>query len=102
MNTCAFENKKRQTEICVNPVICSGETEPEPESEPESQATSLDKKICCRRRKSIHINHSNKTAISSSDYLLKKKSRNQVKITNTDENISSICPDPVKTSKTNC
>jgi len=84
-------NKKRQTEICVNPVICPGDS-------PTTDSTIY----CCSGAKSIHINHSNKTAISSSDYLLKKKSRNQVKITSTDQSISTICTDTVKTSKTNC
>ena len=84
-------NKKRLTEICVNPVIRPGDS-------PTTDSTTY----CCSGAKSIHINHSNKTAISSSDYLLKKKSRNQVKITSTDQSVTTICTDTVKTSKTIC
>lgn len=91
MNTSAShvtENKKRKNEICAN-LICTSPSNPPSHN-------------CCADAKSVHINHSNNTAMSSSDYLLHRKLKNQVKITTTDQTINSICPDPVQTSKTHC
>ena len=106
MNTSAShvtENKKRKNEICAN-LICVSPSNPP--SQNCCQCTDDEKAMrpswCRHASKSVHINHSNKTAMSSSDYLLHRKLRNQVKITTTDQTINSICPDPVQTYKTHC
>ena len=70
-------NKKHKNEICAK-LICIVSSDYTPTT-----------KACCD--KPIHINHGHGTALSSSDYLLQKKVRNQAKITNTDSKSEMQC-----------
>ena len=85
-------DRKHKNEICanVNPLCIVSSDSP---SQKCCQCTDEEKaqrpSWCRKAANSVHINHGNGTAQSSSDYILQKKARNQHKISNTNKSLFS-------------